>query len=157
LDRLRRCILSRIRHALDDLPETLDETYERTLLDIDKERLFQCLVVALHPLSVEELADFLAFEFDDGESPIFQADCRPEDPREAVLCTCSSLIAVIDDYGRDIVQFSHFSVKEHLTSTRIAEGHISRYYTPMEPAHLLVTRACLRFCSSWTIRYRRNA
>src|SRR5712671_3641194 len=149
LDRLRRCILSRIRHALDDLPETLDETYERTLLDIDKEnwayahRLFQCLVVALRPLGVKELAEFLAFEFDDGESPIFQADCRPEDPREAVLSTCSSLIAVVDDHGSAIVQFSHFSVKEYLTSTRIAEGHISRYYTPLEPAHLLVTRACL--------------
>jgi len=149
LDRLRRCILSRIRHALDDLPETLDETYERTLLDIDKEnwayahRLFQCLVVALRPLRVEELAEFLAFEFDDGESPIFQADCRPEDPREAVLSTCSSLIAVVDNYGRAIVQFSHFSVKEYLTSTRIAEGHVPRYYTPLEPAHLLVTRACL--------------
>jgi len=149
LDRLRRCVISRIRQALDGLPETLDETYERTLLDIDKEnwqyahRLFQCLIVALRPLKVEELAEFLAFEFEDGESPIFQADCRPEDPREAVLSTCSSLITVIDGYRSTIVQFSHFSVKEYLTSTRIAEGRFLRYYTPLEQAHLLVTRSCL--------------
>jgi len=67
---------------------------------------FNTIVVALRPLRVEELAEFLAFEFEDEESPIFQADCRPEDPREAVLSTCSSLIAVVDDYGRAIVQFS---------------------------------------------------
>ena len=106
-------------------------------------RLFQCLLVALRPLRVEELAEFLAFEFEDGESPVFQTDCRPEDPREAVLSTCSSLIAVIDDDGSTIVQFSHFSVKEYLTSTRIAEGRVLRYYTPLEQAHLLVTRSCL--------------
>jgi len=149
LDSLRQCLISRIRRALDDLPETLDETYERTLLDINRNiwahahRLFQCLVVALRPLRVEELAEFLAFEFEDGESPIFQADCRPEDPREAVLSTCSSLIAIVDDSGSTVVQFSHFSVKEYLTSTRIAEGRVLRYYTPPEPAHFLVTRACL--------------
>jgi len=146
---LRRCIASRIRHALDELPETLDGTYERTLLDIDKEnwayahRLFQCLVAALRPLRVEELADFLAFKFEEGGTPVFQADCRPEDPRDAVLSTCSSLIAVVDDRGSTIVQFSHFSVKEYLTSTRITEGHVPRYHTPLEPAHFLVTRACL--------------
>jgi len=149
LDRLRRCIISRIRHALDELPETLDETYERTLLDIDKEnwtyahRLFQCLVVTRRPLYVEELAEFLAFEFEEGGTPIFQANCRPSDPRDAVLSTCSSLIAVVDDFGSATVQFSHFSVKEYLTSTRIAEGRVPRYYTPLVPAHSLVTQACL--------------
>ena len=55
-------------------------------------RLFQCLVVALRPLRVEELAEFLAFEFEDGERPIYQADCRLEDPREAVLSTCSGIV-----------------------------------------------------------------
>lgn len=29
LDKLRRCLSPRIRQALDELPETLDETYER--------------------------------------------------------------------------------------------------------------------------------
>ena len=107
-------------------------------------RLFQCLVVALRPLRVEELTEFLVFEFKDGGSPIFQVDCRPEDPRAAVLSTCSSLISIVnDDDGSAIVEFSHFSVKEYLTSTRIAEGRVPRYHTPLEPAHFLVTQACL--------------
>jgi hypothetical protein len=47
--------------------------------------------------------------------------------------------------GSAVMQFSHFSVKEYLTSTRIAEGRALRYYIPLEPAHTLVTRACLSF------------
>jgi ankyrin repeat protein len=151
LDRLRRCLSPRIRQALDELPETLDETYERTLLDIDKDnwayahRLFQCIVAARRPLRVEELAEFLAFKSGEGGSLTFEEDWRPEDPRDTVLSTCSSLITVVIVDDSPVLQFSHFSVKEYLTSTRIAEGRVSRYYIPLEPAHLFVTQACLSF------------
>jgi ankyrin repeat protein len=149
LDRLRRCLLPRIRQALDELPETLDETYERTLLDIDDEkwayahRLFQCVVVARRPLRVEELAEFLAFKLETGGNLTSEGTWRPENPRDTVLSTCSSLIAIVDVDGSPMMQFSHFSVKEYLTSNRIAEGRVSRYYIPVEPAHLFVTQACL--------------
>jgi len=53
------------------------------------------------------------------------------------------IAVVVDDFGSAIVQFSHFSVKEYLTSTRIAEGRVPRFYIPLEPAHFLVTQACL--------------
>ena len=151
LDRLRRCLSPRIRRALDELPETLDETYERTLLDIDEEnweyahRLFQCIVVACRPLRVEELAEFLAFKSETGGSLTFQGDWQPENPREMVLSTCSSLVVVVNVDGSAVMQFSHFSVKEYLTSSRISVGRVSRYYIPLEPAHLFVTQACLCF------------
>ena len=150
MDRLRRCLSPRIRRALDELPETLDETYERTLLDIDEEnwayahRLFQCIVVARRPLLVEELAEFLAFKSEEG-GLTFEENWRPENPRDTVLSTCSSLIAIVNVGGSPVMQFSHFSVKEYLTSNRIAEGRVSRYYIPLEPAHIFVTQACLSF------------
>ena len=149
LDRLRRCLSPRIRRALDELPETLDETYERTLLDIDDEnwayahRLFQCIVVARRPLRVEELAEFLAFKYEAGGGLTFEGDWRPENPRDIVLSTCSSLVAIINVDGSPVMQFSHFSVKEYLTSSRITQGRMSRYYIALEPAHLFVTQACL--------------
>ena len=149
LDRLRRCLSPRIRRALEELPETLDETYERTLLDIDDEnwayahRLFQCIVVACRPLRVEELAEFLAFKSETGGSLTFEGNWRPENPRDMVLSTCSSLIAIVNMEGFPVIQFSHFSVKEYLTSTRIVKARVSRYYIPLEPAHLFVTQACL--------------
>ena len=131
------------------MPSTLDATYERTLLDIDEQnweyahRLFQCITVASRPLRVEELAEFLAFDFDDEENPKFEAKWREDDPEDAVLSTCSSLIAVIKVGENAVVQFSHFSVKEFLTSNRVARGRVSRYYIPLEPAHLTMARACL--------------
>jgi ankyrin repeat protein len=149
LDRLRRCLSPRIRRALDELPETLDETYERTLLDMDDEnweyahRLFQCIVVARRPLHVEELAGFFSFKSEEGRGLTFEENWRPENPRDMVLSTCSSLIAVVNVNGSTVIQFSHFSVKEYLTSNRIAKGRVSRYYIPLESAHLLVTQACL--------------
>ncbi|KAH9966342.1 hypothetical protein BGW80DRAFT_734349 [Lactifluus volemus] len=149
LDKLRRCLPQRIRRALDELPTTLDETYERTLLDIDEEkwefahRLFQCVTVASRPLRVEELGEFLAFDFDGEGRPIFEEDWRPEDAASAILSTCSSMISVIKaDDGR-VVQFSHFSVKEFLTSTRIARGRLPRFYVPLERSHTTVAQACL--------------
>jgi ankyrin repeat protein len=151
LDRLRRCLSPRIRRALDELPETLDETYERTLLDIDDEnweyahRLFQCIVVARRPLHVEELAGFLTFKSEEGGNFTFEENWWPENPRAMVLFTCSSLIAVVIVNGLPVIQFSHFSVKEYLTSNRIAKGRVSRFYIPLESAHLLVTQACLAF------------
>jgi len=69
LEFLRRCLPARIRQALGELPESLDGTYERILQDIDEanwkfsHRIFQCVSVTSRPLRVEELAEFLAFDF----------------------------------------------------------------------------------------------
>ena len=133
------------------MPETLDGTYERTLLDINEDnwayahRLFQCIVVARRPLRVEELAEFIAFGSEEEGRLIFQKDWRPCDPGDMVQSTCSSLITIVNMGSSAVIQFSHFSVKEYLTSTRIAEGRVSRFFIPPEPAHFFVTQACLSF------------
>jgi hypothetical protein len=139
----------RIRRALDELPETLDGTYARTLKDIqnweDAHRLFQCISAAPRPLRVEELAEFLAFNFDGSSTPTLEEDHRLGDPAQAVLSTCSSLVAVVNADGSQVVQFAHFSVKEYLTSARLAEEvkNISRFHVAMTPAHTIVAQACL--------------
>src|ERR1700677_1391975 len=101
---------------------TLDETYERALLAIDKEkrvyahRLFQCLTVSVRPLSVRELAEVLVVRVKAGATPEFNAGLRSEDAEEAVLSARFSfkLAAVVypDGYQHGVVQFCHFSVKE---------------------------------------------
>jgi ankyrin repeat protein len=132
------------------LPETLDETYERTLLGIDREkwdyayRLFQCLVVSIRPLRVEELAEVLAVRHDEERIPEFEADWRPENARDALLSSCSTLVAVVDIDGEEVVQFSHFSVKEFLTSKRIANSdRVSHFHILLQPAHTFLARASL--------------
>jgi len=153
LDNLRRCMPSSIRKALNELPPTLDDTYERILLGIPKQkrqhacRLFRSMVAAIRPLRVEELAEIFAIEFDSDAALNLVDDWRPEDPEEAVLSACSTLISIIiDEMGSKIVQFSHFSVKEFLTSDRLQTsvvGNISQYYIALEPAHTFLARTCL--------------
>jgi len=55
------------------------------------------------------------------------------------------LVIVVKDGDSRIVQFSHFSVKEYLTSTRLAESSrdVSRYHILLEPAHTILVQACL--------------
>jgi ankyrin repeat protein len=94
---------------------------------------------------VEELAEFLAFEFKEEPIPGFHEGWRWEDPLDAVLSTCSSLVSVVNQ-GVPVIQFSHFSVKEFLMSERLAETNdrISRrYHISLTSAHTVVAQACL--------------
>ena len=154
MDTLQHCFPLNLRQFLNELPDTLDETYERMLRCINKAqkddayRLLQCLVVAVRPLRVEELAELLAFDFEASSSggiPNLRADWRWDDHEEAVLSTCSSLITIVRDGDSRVVQFSHFSVKEYLTSPRLARCHgdVSRFYIDLKPAHTIMAQACL--------------
>jgi hypothetical protein len=108
--------------------------------------------VATRPLGVNELAEILALNFSETDNgiPVLNKDWRWDDERHGVLATCSSLIVVVEgsvEYFEDssVVQFAHFSVKEFLTSDRLANlnPNISRFYIQLEPAHTVITQSCL--------------
>ena len=151
LEILSQSFPSSIRLILKELPESLDETYERILKEIRKAnqghayRLLQCLVVAVRPLHVEELAEVLAIDFGAGGTPMLNPDWRWSDHQEAVLSACSSLVTIVEDRNSSIVQFSHFSVREFLLSSRLAEStrDVSRYHIQLEVAHTILAQACL--------------
>ena len=158
LEYLANCPPVHIQRALDELPATLDETYECTLQEIKDtnleyaSRLLLCIVVAYHPLRVEELAEILAFDFEARPIPEFCKECHLTNPVAAVLSTYSTLLTLVNvrDYclfhGYNNHQVAHFSVKEFLTSTRFAEKHdsiSSLYHISMTPAHTVITQACL--------------
>jgi len=148
---LRHCFPPNVRRILDELPDTLDETYERVLREIKKanreiaHRLMQCLVVAARPLRVEELAEVLAFDFNAEGIPKLNPRWRWEDQEEAVMSACSSLVMIVKDGDSRIVQFSHFSVKEYLTSDRLAEPSkdLLQYHILPSAAHTILAQACL--------------
>ena len=141
---------------LSRLPKTLDETYERVLRDIPEDnkeharRLLHCLAVAVRPLRVEELAEILAFDFDmaQGGIPKYHADWRWKDQEEAVLSTCSSLIAIVDNdgslSGRAVFSLLRQRVLD-VESPRILNRRFSRYHILPEPAHTILAQACLGF------------
>ena len=152
LEILRQCLPSSVKRFLDELPESLDDTYERMLREIKKpnrdhvQRVMECLLVAIRPLRVEELAEVLAVDFEDaGGVPKLKPNWRLEDQEQALLASCSSLIVIVDTGYSRVVQFAHFSVKEYLTSSRVATSSqdISRYHIALEPAHTILAQACV--------------
>ncbi|KAH9165412.1 hypothetical protein EDB89DRAFT_2076826 [Lactarius sanguifluus] len=154
LEVLRHCFPSSVLQTLEELPESLDETYEHILKGINKAnkahayRLLQCLTVAVRPLRVDELAEVMAVDFSARGLgvPKLNANWRWEDQEEAVLSACSSLVAVVDNGHSRVVQFSHFSVKEFLTSNRLATSsleEVSRFHIRLESAHTILAQASL--------------
>ena len=161
LEMLRNCLPQNVRRILRELPASLDETYERMLRELMKVnpdqvyRLLQCITVSIRPLRVEELAEILALDFDldEGGIPVLNEGWRTDDKEQSVLSICSSLIVVVDSVSYDplpmrtvrVVQFAHFSVKEFLTSDRLAniKADISCFHIRLEPAHTFITQACL--------------
>ena len=153
LETLQHCLPQNVPRALRELPVSLDATYERVLKGIvtanqpHTYRLLQCLTVASRPLRVDELAEILAIDFDGAKEglPELKEDWRWKDQKDAVLYMCSSLISIVDDGPHRVVQFSHFSVKEFLTSDRLANSStdVSHYHIPLEPAHTVIVKACL--------------
>ena len=61
------------------------------------------------------------------------------------MSACSSLVVIVEDDDSRMVQFSHFSVKEFLTASRLAEPFrdVSRYHIRLEAAHTILAQACL--------------
>jgi ankyrin repeat protein len=152
LETLRRAVQPNVRRILEKLPKTLDETYERVLKNInDNNRdharhLLHCLAVSVRPLRVEELAEILCFDFDVPEGSIskFHPDRRPNNQEDAILSICSGLITMVDNRRSRVVQFSHLSVKEFLTSSHLASTvHLASYRILPVRAHTILAQVCL--------------
>ena len=117
-----------------------DEEFAQALHDIPEKKyryaihLFQCLVAAIRPLSLKELADISA-----------ELDPKVDAHEDAVLSAFPALIARDED-DPTIVQFSHKSVKEILTSNRLRTSSIensSRYHFSLKAAHATLARVCI--------------
>ncbi|KAF8126505.1 hypothetical protein EV363DRAFT_1268265 [Boletus edulis] len=149
IDTLNRCVtLKELSRALNDLPEGLDETYERILLAIDTEtrerqlalRALIWLVAALRPLHIDELMEGLSIDL---EKRTLDFSVGPMH-REALLDVCGSLVTYDEKTG--IVILSHFSVKEYLMS-EFVHAKIPQYHIDWERAHLQLARSCMCYMS----------
>jgi ankyrin repeat protein len=144
LEALRSCLkpkMATIKQKLDDLPRTLDGTYERIFKEMspDYEREMRTILMLLafstRPMTIQEVAEATAVNLED---QAFSIEDRFPDPYD-LLELCSSLVSVVD-LGSDagsalkkergfiglsswkpeikVLQFAHFSVKEYILSER---------------------------------------
>jgi len=95
---------------------------------------------------MEELAGVLMVDFGNAEGiPRLNPGWQWEDQEQALLTLCSHLIGIVDSGDSWIMQFSHFLVKEYLTSACLASStqDLACYHVALEPAHTILAQACL--------------
>ena len=145
--------------ALENLPPTLDETYNRILSTISAEdipyatRILRWLAFSLRPLLLSEVSEVAALDAE--SSPGFDRDEVLEDPLD-VLSICSSLVAVVNPISHEIpvlsslpkepvVLLAHYSVKEYLVSERILNSRASLYGMESILCHRIIAKGCIRY------------
>lgn len=166
IEQLETCLtLEALEQTLGSLPEGLDQTYDRILLNVNPKylslttRALYWLAVSCRPLSIQELAEAASIA---PELPVGQRiSMRRQllDPKD-ILLLCSSLILVskrdkehADEYqwGEDVlgnvtveeVHLSHFSVKEYLLSPRREPFVDMPVFSTESSYHRHVAEACL--------------
>ncbi|KAI5247884.1 hypothetical protein E4T43_01777 [Aureobasidium subglaciale] len=117
-----------IERQLRNLPKTLDGTYDRILDSMDEterceaERLLAIICFSRRPLTLHEVVDALAIDFQDPDGGPFDPDYRVKDPM-AVLEYCPGLISLVqpNDFLFSVIPWlaptvvlAHFSVEQYL-------------------------------------------
>ncbi|KAH9220714.1 hypothetical protein DL95DRAFT_519613 [Leptodontidium sp. 2 PMI_412] len=131
-----------VRSALNGLPKTLDETYERTLCCIPMENQTMARTT-LHLLSstvIHHLEDLLEALSVDLESLTFDPKNRPWD-RLAPIEVCRCLVSY--DPSNDRIRLAHYTVKEFLISPRIGNGPASSFQILSDTLSYLEARCYL--------------
>lgn len=154
-----------VRRALQDLPETLDKTYERTLRNIRPShrsyalRLLQWLCIANEPVALQHVIE--SFGVIIGETPRFDPDAQFVS-FEKILALCPGLVVRIRKKTRsylvkkgekefiDCVQIAHYSVKEYLISDRLptAPDPLCIFKVQKRLAYLTMAKICLVYAIS---------
>src|SRR5271169_5711810 len=164
LDTLRTCLKrSALLKALNQLPKTLDETYDCILLRIpeeyyhDAQVVFTLLAFSPRPISLEEASEAVAIDL---EEKSFDPRNRLPDPC-SILKICSSFVTLspfepkkeawqtaklaMNDERKEL-RFAHYSVKEYLQSKRIS---LRAFQISSDNAHAMIAKLCLIYLLSF--------
>jgi hypothetical protein len=145
-----------LRHTLDSLPKTLDETYDRILNKVNErnrpfvQHILQCVCFFVRPISVEEVRYIC--HIGNHRKPPFDPEDALFDQKD-VINLCSGLLCIVlvrrwpagspyrrHSYDQETVQFAHFSVKEYLLSTRAMSWRLDE-----ELSHLYIVKAGIAY------------
>ncbi|KAL1615362.1 hypothetical protein SLS56_011844, partial [Neofusicoccum ribis] len=132
------------RMALDDLPPDLPQTYQRILHRAVTsqpqsnlkfiERTLRWIALAKYPMSISAMTEAISVE--PGEN---EYDDTLE--IETILKPCSSLVRTV----KDIVSFSHFSVKEYLCQIDTKDQDLARFRVDKKDDQDYLASVCLSY------------
>jgi ankyrin repeat protein len=154
LDILLKCLTEHdVSATLTDLPEDLDETWVRLLLDIDTtqprinrdriRRILQWLVAAIRPLKVDEIREAIAVE--EGQ---MRRNQRAEIDSDTLVGLCGPLIRMNKETNE--LSLAHFSLKELLTSGKLLNtdnDNTRRYNIQSSDANAYLAKTSLTYLS----------
>lgn len=132
--------------VLKSLPETLDDTYERMVLNIPSparayaQRLLLLLCCAKRPLTFAEAINGIAVEL--GPEPKYNIRRKLRDAA-AVQQLCPGLVVIEQDWPGKNVRIAHFSVQEYLESNRIRDSKAKDFAIIQEEAQAQMARVCM--------------
>lgn len=149
---LSKCLSpSDIRKVLSSLPRTLDETYERILVNISIEfqskaiNALKWIIYSQYHVDLEMLAD--AIVIDHEADPPFNLGDRLLDPSQLL----EILPGLITTEGLfDHVEIAHFSVVEYLESARIVDGPANVFHLNESKANISITKGCFEILKSYS-------
>lgn len=152
---LRRCVsVNAIRQAMAVIPKSLDETYERILLEIDEIhhpeviKILKALTASNSFLVLEEIVEILAVDLD-SIPPRFEPDRRLIDPK-SILSMCSSLVTISKETrwaasGNQetisALRFAHTSVVDYLLCSKSFKP--SQFRFSRQSARQFIAQTCL--------------
>lgn len=167
---LKSTSIAKIKRALNNLPKTLDEFYDRILRDIpDDEQhrasvALQWLAFSTRPLSLPELAEAIIINAQQppyldpeerfmNESQIFDflpaglvRAAKPKSKSKRIKKnTLGEWVHEEDENEVPLVEFSHFSVLEYLKSTRMSLDLRAMYHVEDIAAHRMIAESCLGY------------
>ncbi|KAG9316017.1 ankyrin repeat-containing domain protein [Chiua virens] len=152
LDILKRCATKGdLRELLDNLPTDLDATYGRILGEIDERkselarRALAWIVAASEPLQLSQIVDGLSFDHERG-----RIDVRIQRLARGLPDVLSILVKYSEE--KDILELSHFSVKEYLMGSMA----LPQYRITPHDAHTEVIQTCMSYVSVFLDRARSN-
>ncbi|OPB42080.1 hypothetical protein A0O28_0031970 [Trichoderma guizhouense] len=157
--------IAEIRKALHDLPAGLDATYDRILQNIDTR--FQSQVInslkwlafSKTTLTDEEVSDIFIIHpdddvvFDETERLFSSTDILKYFSGLIITQSHSRMVHTLESKYEEAyfeIRLAHFSIKEYLTSRRIAGNPMSAFSFTEVDAHLYITRSCLAYLRYFT-------
>ncbi|KAK7442204.1 hypothetical protein VKT23_016176 [Stygiomarasmius scandens] len=158
-------IPKKIKHTLKNLPKTLEDTYEKTLKQIDPDlkddarTILQWLIFSPRPLKMTEIEHILGVDLENNTFSIENSPTHLGSELHKIID--STLIAIIQteivsdfpDVGGsetcwssesiERVQLAHSSVKNYILSQEVKGHSIAMFYMDKQLAHEYIAQTCL--------------
>jgi ankyrin repeat protein len=156
--RLAACLLIALSHCdweadlektLNDLPNDLFGIYNRFLEPVSSEHwvyieaIFRWLVFSVAPITPDELADAVAFDFSDPEKYVYRPDRREGNAR-AIPKWLEGLVVVKHDmWGKPWVALAHASVQDYVLSKQFMAKFCRDLNAGL--SHAFIARTCIHY------------